>query len=385
MLKYFFNISHLPIAVYEEEILVTELAVRRFEPNPAVWYLKELLDDGNEKLMDLTIGKNNIISGFIRDREGQYTIIIGPVLEFPCTKKTAFAILKDMGEPLNRAEELMDYFSRIPGMPLITFYKNLSFLNYTINEEEPVDDYMDKKAEDLLGPETDLEKQERHHLHTAGDAEFQLLSCVEFGKIEELDTLMRKRLPKEAHMGRAAKDSIHSIRNIMIASIAVIARQAAKGGMDYDEAIEMSDAYLQKLDVLDNYDEILGVWGQAVYEYTAIVNKIRSLNPDSELIRRINSYIQNHIYGKVTVDDIAVYTGKSLSYLCREFKAETGKTMRDYINEVKVEEAKRLLAYSDKEIVGIAIELGYTSQAYFTTVFKNKTGMTPAQYRKMVV
>lgn len=382
VLKYYFQTSHLPLAVYEGKALVEEYAVRRFCPNPARFYAESILDGDSVRTMDLTMSRDGMICGFVREAESGLTVIVGPVLEFPCTKKKAFAILRELGEPAIRAEELINYFAKIPRMSVVTFYKNLSFLNYVINGEEPKDDYMDR-VERLLGDETELESQHRPGVHSGAEVEARLLSCVEFGRMEELEYVVRNQLPQNNQMGRAAQDSIHSVRNVMIASVAVVARYAVKGGMDYEEAMELSDHYLQKLDVMDSYDEIVNLWGNAVFDYTARVCKIRSLNTRSKLVRKVAGYVQSHMYSPVTAEEIAEDAGYHISYLSRVFRRETGKNIRDYINEEKVEEAKRLLAYSDKPIVEISMLLGFSSQAYFTTVFKRITKMTPAKYREM--
>lgn len=382
MLKYFFQTSHLPMAVYKEQKLVREFGVRKFEPNPAFHYVQPILHTDGAETMDLTMDREGVICGFVRDRQSGLTVIAGPVLEFPCTKKKAFAILKTVREPLGRTEELVNFFAKIPGMPLVTFYKNLSFLNYIINGEEPEDDYMDR-IEQLLGKEMELKSQRRPGVHSGAEVEARLLSCVEFGKTEELDHVMRSLLPQNNKMGQAAQDSIRSVRNIMIASVAIVARSAAKGGMDYEEALELSDLYLQKLDAMDSYDEIVSLWGGAVFDYTTRVQKIRSLNPQSGLARKVAGYVQSHLYCPVTAEEIAAASGYHISYLSRAFKQETGRNIRDYINAEKVEEAKHLLAFSNKPIMEIAMQLGFSSQAYFTTVFKRITEMTPAKYREM--
>lgn len=110
--------------------------------------------------------------------------------------------------------------------------------------------------------------------------------------------------------------------------------------------------------------------------------RIRGLNTSSKLARRVAAYVQEHVYETLKVNDIADFTGNNVSYLCRTFKKDTGKTLNDYINEVKLEEAKKLLSSTEKSIVDIAVALGYSSQPYFTTLFKKRTGMTPVEYRE---
>jgi len=69
--------------------------------------------------------------------------------------------------------------------------------------------------------------------------------------------------------------------------------------------------------------------------------------------------------------------------LNRRFKAATGSTLIDYLQNLRVEEAKRLLETSQKSSDDIAADVGYENPAFFRRLFKRYTGMTPGQYRRM--
>ena len=66
----------------------------------------------------------------------------------------------------------------------------------------------------------------------------------------------------------------------------------------------------------------------------------------------------------------------------REFREETGMSITDFMMQSKLRDAKRLLRHSNKTLAQISSYLCFSSQAYFQTVFKRETGMTPAAYRK---
>lgn len=69
-----------------------------------------------------------------------------------------------------------------------------------------------------------------------------------------------------------------------------------------------------------------------------------------------------------------------LSYLCRHFKENTGKTITACIHEIKIKESKRLIRTTNLTLAQIAMQMGYSSQNYFHTVFKKFTGVTPKAY-----
>ena len=109
--------------------------------------------------------------------------------------------------------------------------------------------------------------------------------------------------------------------------------------------------------------------------------RIRGLGSTAPLARRINRVIMSHIYEKITPTDISNILGMNCSYLCRHFKQQTGKTISAYVNEIKINEAKSLLESTELSIVDISERLGYSSQNYFQTIFKEVSGMTPWAYR----
>ncbi|MEH7313803.1 helix-turn-helix domain-containing protein, partial [Priestia megaterium] len=69
------------------------------------------------------------------------------------------------------------------------------------------------------------------------------------------------------------------------------------------------------------------------------------------------------------------------NYLSKIFKKEVGKSVSQYIQEQRIEEAKKLLQLSNYTISEISTLLNFHDQSYFTTTFKKILGVTPKQYR----
>lgn len=72
----------------------------------------------------------------------------------------------------------------------------------------------------------------------------------------------------------------------------------------------------------------------------------------------------------------------SANYLSDLLKKETGYTAKDHINNFVIEKAKTLLLSNNESVSGIAYTLGFNYPHYFSRLFKNKTGMTPQEYRQ---
>ena len=93
-------------------------------------------------------------------------------------------------------------------------------------------------------------------------------------------------------------------------------------------------------------------------------------------------YIKENYHTKIYLDDICRLTMMSPAYFSYLFKHETGRTLTEYVNFIRIERAKEYLKGSDRSISFIANETGFGNTALFDRAFKKEVGMTPLQYRK---
>ncbi len=93
-------------------------------------------------------------------------------------------------------------------------------------------------------------------------------------------------------------------------------------------------------------------------------------------------YIRQHSGQKITLEEIAKKCSYNPSYFSRIFKEYTGKTFRQYITDIRMENAARLLDGTNRSITDICREVGYSDQTKFFVHFKKAFGTTPLQYRK---
>ena len=84
----------------------------------------------------------------------------------------------------------------------------------------------------------------------------------------------------------------------------------------------------------------------------------------------------------INLEDASAVLNMSPSSFCRFFKKKTGLTFMEYVKNVKVGIAAKLLAETDKQITEICFESGYNNLANFNLYFKAKMGETPSKYRK---
>ncbi|MBE6645269.1 MAG: helix-turn-helix domain-containing protein [Ruminococcaceae bacterium] len=101
---------------------------------------------------------------------------------------------------------------------------------------------------------------------------------------------------------------------------------------------------------------------------------------DVEFVQVID-YIEKHLSESITLDDLASLAHFEKSYLTVRFKEIWGISPMKYVNWMRVERAKVLLATTDMSITDISREVGFGSIHYFSRYFKEKENMTPNEYR----
>lgn len=96
---------------------------------------------------------------------------------------------------------------------------------------------------------------------------------------------------------------------------------------------------------------------------------------------RIMNYISLHYHEPLSLPGIAAHFKLSETYLSRYFKQKTGKNYRDYLNEIRTQNAMQELCQTDHSITNIAIDNGFSTPSVFNRYFKSKYGKTPTAYR----
>ena len=143
----------------------------------------------------------------------------------------------------------------------------------------------------------------------------------------------------------------------------IIARHVSPG-----EAARIARVYLLKW-----HDE-----GQL--PYTPLVR--RTLHADT-LVRRSEEWLAENFQDSRAIANVVAISGLPERTFKRRFRNATGSTLKDYLQNLRIEEAKRLLETSRAPIEEISWASGYEDVSFFRRVFKRLTGMTPAAYRRL--
>lgn len=102
---------------------------------------------------------------------------------------------------------------------------------------------------------------------------------------------------------------------------------------------------------------------------------------DSDRISTVLAYIQQHLHEDIALADVAYLANMNATAFCRYFKQQTNKTFVEVLNELRINNACRLLVDSSRDVAEICYESGFHNVPYFTNLFRRVVGQTPSAFR----
>jgi AraC-like DNA-binding protein len=120
-------------------------------------------------------------------------------------------------------------------------------------------------------------------------------------------------------------------------------------------------------------------------EFLATKGFVESFRQKDEKLLRIYEYVSNNFHQKIELEMAAKIANMSKTAFCRFFKNKTQKTFSEFLNEIRINYAKKLLAEGKLTVSQIAYECGFNSPSYFNKQFKAFTGKSPLQEKEGLV
>lgn len=106
-------------------------------------------------------------------------------------------------------------------------------------------------------------------------------------------------------------------------------------------------------------------------------------NAESRRVQKVREYINAHYSEEIRLDDCAAIVGMAPSAFSRFFKQQTGRTLMDYIIDVRLGNAARLLVDTAASISEISYACGFNNLSNFNRTFKSRRGYTPRDFRTL--
>ncbi|MDR0896433.1 MAG: PocR ligand-binding domain-containing protein [Oscillospiraceae bacterium] len=172
---------------------------------------------------------------------------------------------------------------------------------------------------------------------------------------------------------------METMKNRSMELCTLLSRIAIEGGALTDSVFRLNNQFLASLQSIGTLEALCFQLQEVVEAFMAAM--FTPAGPGQETIRRAIAHIARHYAEPLTLETVAAEAGLSPAYFSTLFKQVSGVSFRAYLNQVRVEESKRLLSATDYPLVDIAMAMGFTDQSYYSKVFKKYTGLTPKQYR----
>lgn len=312
------------------------------------------------------------------------TIVIGPVLISPISEEMVTGLMKDLSIPAYYRQSLTGYYEQLKIVTQRDIQHVVELAYYLVYNTEFSKEKITLNSTPLVMNDTTIAQQLltrrlESSYHMDQRQEQFIWQFIKEGNKEKL-TLHLNQLKIE-ELGVLSKTShIRHIKNQAIIAIALATRAAVEGGLYPEIAYTMSDVYIQQVEDSKDMNPINLIVNNYFFKLIDRLNSTKSNNHSKHIILCKN-YVFNHIFEKISIQQLAELVHLNPTYLSQTFKKETGNSLGKYILNEKLNEAKRMLVQSDISIAEISMLLQFSDQSYFTSTFKKFTGVTPRQYR----
>lgn len=135
------------------------------------------------------------------------------------------------------------------------------------------------------------------------------------------------------------------------------------------------------VDKCTSKNEIVNVFRKRILEiYSEILENIK--NDELKPIRVAREYIENHYMENISLKEVSELVCYSTAYFSALFKKNTGQNFLEYLQETRINNAKKMLKNSELSIAAICESIGYSDTKTFNKTFKKITGLSPREFRK---
>ncbi len=181
-------------------------------------------------------------------------------------------------------------------------------------------------------------------------------------------------------MCKRARDGDLMSMRLKVLEFALYAEHIAyqNGGQTYHYSSRNN--YLPEIMALETTDDIKDWFISKLIEACRNVSSKRE-ERSNDIIKTAKKYIDDHFDKEISLDDVSRIVNISPYYFSKIFKEESGLNFIEYLTNIRIDKAKKLLESSNMSIKEICISCGYTDPNYFSRSFKKNVGVTPTEYK----
>lgn len=381
-------LTSIPTRFYHNNNLIKRYESHKSDFDLVSKYLDDLLS--TQKDVDVILSQTLLMYGIVRHKDTGFAMVLGPVRSVIITNEVAKQIVLSNNLNLSQTEAVKNFLNEIRGISIENFFIMLSQINTYINNEivQVYEIYNDEFPENtksnvysnLLTYLEEAEDDDLSMKHFSNEFEKMLVFYIKNGMIDQLHEYMISTYRER--QGSTAFDAMRNYKNRAISFITIISRAAIDGGANPAICYQLADLYCQNVELCQTVPKMHKVLETMIDDFSNRVKSYINFQTEDPIINKVLQYIDENISHKLKVSDIAEKFNTNNSYLSVKFNKLIGIPLSKYIVKQKINEAKRLLKFSDKQLIEISNYLSFSSQSHFQNQFKSITNMTPLEYRK---
>jgi two-component system, response regulator YesN len=398
--KFAFNYSNLDTLFINSHSQVKWDFAHQQVPKPLNFYFENMqlrlnLHDNNlthDILFHSSSYKISFISARLFDERNYIgSIVVGPYL----LEEPSALMIRDILFENQLSITLMPLMEQYYlSLPLIGTYKAkniaefLAYLALNLPQTQSKvlsfgDINYDFQKEFTIIPDTIKQNNEPSiaHIEARYRSEKEMMSVIENGDMEKLGNNMEKEMYFFSKVpDRIPNDPLRSRKNLSFVTNTVLRIASEKGGLHPVYIDSISKKFAIQIEKTTTIQQLTDLRSKMYIEYCDAVRKL-SVKKYNRVIQKAIDYIRLHLDQDLTLQNIASAIQSSTFELSRQFNTETGHSITEYINNLRINEALKIMENENFSITDIAQIVGFNDGNYFTKVFKKITGMTPSQYK----
>ena len=243
---------------------------------------------------------------------------------------------------------------------------------------------------ELRRTEAERESERAEAIHELKDQNYQsirdiylleepaLIAAIKRGDRPAAREIINRVLVGIYYLGR---ERPKLLKSFILELVVTMSRSAIEAGGDPTELLGANYSSFAELARIDTEEELCA-WLVAMLERMMDAIKANRQYPSSVLLGAALKFMQEHLHDEISRDDVADVACLSPSHFSRVVKQTFGYSFTDLLSKMRVEKSRELLARTEKSLIQVCLDCGFSDQSYFTKVFQKYTGHTPGEYRR---
>ncbi|MBR6406146.1 MAG: hypothetical protein IKS18_08175, partial [Lachnospiraceae bacterium] len=242
---------------------------------------------------------------------GNLKIVIGPTAQITPDEQKLRELSFQADVPQDETAAFIEGMAAIGRMPVEMLLQFLCTLNHLLNSGEKLEfsdiaiheteqTLLKMNAEERRTARVYEEDSPDRQMHNTLEIEETLMDLVRRGETSTLRSWLSSA--PAVHGGTIARDQLRQVKNLFIVTATLTSRAAIRGGMPEDEAFTLSDAYIQRAELLSSYSKIINLQYSMLLEFTEQVEKLHRGKFTKKFSLDVTNFVRRHLSEPVSVE-----------------------------------------------------------------------------------